>query len=460
MGISEKIVADYNLTQRQAEILDLISRGYTNKDIAAFLKIAINTVKIHVAGVLNKLGAVNRTEATYICMEYARQEADNWPCLFVKKGRENSSGKSDVRADLFRKYLEKDLLTGRWFSVLSSDHRELPARVYEISVDIISGASEGVIECSVLEMPGDKVVYQTMMNFSSKESTLETSSHSLCSLIIAELKGRETQRVLQEELPLLSPRELLLIGYHLLSRRTEETLLQASELFLPLTEDYETAVLALMGLSLCHYRFIVQQHTRQLSENMLLLKKFATDCYNRDTGCVYGYYSLGLYNIVASKPELALTYLQQAVELCPSFTCSYIVLVQVYIILDRPEEALLCVERVKAINPSLPDFDLNRGALSLLYFAAERYQEAVFACETCLQVKNNLPVLLILIASCSLLEQSEESYNYKEKLVSLYPDFSINSLKPLLQPFHQRHQKRFFLGLEKAGIYSSESCYI
>ncbi len=51
------------LTERQMEVLRLIARGQSNKEIARALDLAPSTVKTHVAQVLTCLGAANRTDA-------------------------------------------------------------------------------------------------------------------------------------------------------------------------------------------------------------------------------------------------------------------------------------------------------------------------------------------------------------------------------------------------------------
>ncbi len=53
------------LTKRQREVLQLLARGMSNKEIARALKIAEATTKIHMAALLRALGARNRTEAAY-----------------------------------------------------------------------------------------------------------------------------------------------------------------------------------------------------------------------------------------------------------------------------------------------------------------------------------------------------------------------------------------------------------
>jgi len=51
------------LTEREREILELISRGHSNREIAETLYISVGTVKGHVNHILGKLDAQNRTQA-------------------------------------------------------------------------------------------------------------------------------------------------------------------------------------------------------------------------------------------------------------------------------------------------------------------------------------------------------------------------------------------------------------
>lgn len=54
---------DYNLTTREAQILKLITEGYSNTDIANELLVSINTTKAHVASILQKLEVDDRLQA-------------------------------------------------------------------------------------------------------------------------------------------------------------------------------------------------------------------------------------------------------------------------------------------------------------------------------------------------------------------------------------------------------------
>jgi DNA-binding CsgD family transcriptional regulator/tetratricopeptide (TPR) repeat protein len=54
------------LTPREAEVLTLVARGYTNREIASALVISVKTASVHVSHILGKLGAPNRLEAAAI----------------------------------------------------------------------------------------------------------------------------------------------------------------------------------------------------------------------------------------------------------------------------------------------------------------------------------------------------------------------------------------------------------
>ena len=56
------------LSRRQSEILEAITRGLSNADIAQMLGISLDMVKEHVQTLFAKIGAANRTEAASIAL--------------------------------------------------------------------------------------------------------------------------------------------------------------------------------------------------------------------------------------------------------------------------------------------------------------------------------------------------------------------------------------------------------
>ncbi|MGI6344742.1 MAG: response regulator transcription factor [Bacillota bacterium] len=57
------------LSEREQQVVGLLSRGCTYKLIAAELYLSENTVKTHVKNAYSKLGVKNRTELVKLLME-------------------------------------------------------------------------------------------------------------------------------------------------------------------------------------------------------------------------------------------------------------------------------------------------------------------------------------------------------------------------------------------------------
>lgn len=60
------------LSPREAEVLELISRGLTNSQVAKGLGLSVHAVKFHLASVYRKLGVANRTEAAVVLLHSRR----------------------------------------------------------------------------------------------------------------------------------------------------------------------------------------------------------------------------------------------------------------------------------------------------------------------------------------------------------------------------------------------------
>jgi DNA-binding NarL/FixJ family response regulator len=59
------------LTAREEEVLQLLGRGYTNRQIAAELTISVKTASVHVSHILRKLGLSRRLQAANIAHRLA-----------------------------------------------------------------------------------------------------------------------------------------------------------------------------------------------------------------------------------------------------------------------------------------------------------------------------------------------------------------------------------------------------
>jgi DNA-binding CsgD family transcriptional regulator len=66
-GLEDAGPRNRSLTARQKAVLELLSRGETNKVIARRLGMREGTVKVHVRQIMHKFGVTNRTQLAVVC---------------------------------------------------------------------------------------------------------------------------------------------------------------------------------------------------------------------------------------------------------------------------------------------------------------------------------------------------------------------------------------------------------
>ena len=68
--LNESRLRELGITRRELEILELIARGHSNREIAEKLFVSENTVKTHSSRLFDKLSARRRTQAVQLGKEF------------------------------------------------------------------------------------------------------------------------------------------------------------------------------------------------------------------------------------------------------------------------------------------------------------------------------------------------------------------------------------------------------
>jgi len=68
------MTGDALLSQREEQVLDLLARGLSNRDLAKALKLSEHSVKNHLFRIFDKLGVSNRMEAVLYAMSHSKQK--------------------------------------------------------------------------------------------------------------------------------------------------------------------------------------------------------------------------------------------------------------------------------------------------------------------------------------------------------------------------------------------------
>ncbi len=62
------------LTDRELEVLHLLIKGLSNKEISLQMSISYNTVKNHLTNIYNKLNVSDRIQATLVALNIQKEE--------------------------------------------------------------------------------------------------------------------------------------------------------------------------------------------------------------------------------------------------------------------------------------------------------------------------------------------------------------------------------------------------
>lgn len=63
-----------SLTERELEILEILSQGKSNKEIAHSLEISENTIEQHLRNIYEKLNVQNRTKAVVLYLRWKNEK--------------------------------------------------------------------------------------------------------------------------------------------------------------------------------------------------------------------------------------------------------------------------------------------------------------------------------------------------------------------------------------------------
>ena len=64
------VTRQYHLSERERDVLRLVVRGFSNRQIAANLTLSESTIKFHVSNILSKLGIATRAEAVALAIQH------------------------------------------------------------------------------------------------------------------------------------------------------------------------------------------------------------------------------------------------------------------------------------------------------------------------------------------------------------------------------------------------------
>lgn len=471
------------LTPREREVLELMAKGLSNADIAVALEISPSTAKTHVASVLRRLGAGNRTEAVGLWNSGLARPAGALPLpptdaaapvarppavavlpFFLDHAQEDNRHLADALAD--------DLicrLSRRWFPVIArcsafglkpdeaSDARTaggaLGARfLVEGSVSRSSDrlrANVRLIDAEVGHVVwADNFRYSVDDLFSVQDELASTISEAVAS----EMVGYVAQCSADTDDGALAPWQLASKGMALFSSGGQPTHAEASRYFDRALEAAPSLRLALYGRTLTHQREVMEQWGGSADEARANLERAAGVFLQAHPRDPWAQLSAAYVAVYRGARDVAREHVECALRDEPSSVRARSLLGQVLTMSGRVEEALLEIERAILLNPRAPNLWSQQCVMALAHFAGGQYEEAICWANRSARAPHAGAMTFNVLAACHAhLGDREGARRAMQKLQTRRHSFSEREFGPMYAATDPEIASRFIEGLRLAS---------
>ena len=404
------------LTPRQLEVLELMAKGLTNKDIGRVLGIASGTAKLHVSAVIEALDVTNRTEAATRLHELGLGAGETRPEFTVPDFGARpaiavlpfDNFSNDTAQDFLADGIVEDLITRlsrwRWFPVIARNSTFVyKGRAVEVKEVSRALGARYVVEGSV-RGAGDRVRVTVQLLDG------ETAQH-----LWAECYDRELAEVFEVEdeivdslVATLEPALLKLSGLRVASRNPEQldawesiqrgflhAASNTAEGFERARACFERAAQLEPGLSTAHsFSAYCQFQLLMLDHPQGSLDALTTDADAAralDPSDPMAHAAVAVARWLGGEIEAAFAAFARAVELGPSLAWAHVARGIALGLNGRPEEGLAAAERALRLSPHDPLLYFTHLSLGVCRLGLARFEEATADFQTCLREGPALP---------------------------------------------------------------------
>lgn len=472
----------HGLTPRQLEILELVSKGLSNKDICGLLGISSNTVKIHVAAILRALNVANRTEAATAYQELTR--ARDGVAARARTARDvgrptiavlpfvNLSEAAD--GDHLAAGLVDDLITRlagwRWFPVIASTSSSRFSATEPDLPGVREGLGASYVITGSVRLSNDRIRVNAHLldsargegiwsgSFDGRVEDVFATQDEIARRIVAhlapELMDLEGQRVPSTAEADFGAWRLTMQGMWHLARRTREDVVKALTLFGRAVDVDPMFSFAWYGLTWAHHHNLIEQWTDDAATEIERLQRAAAECMRLDPNGAPGQTVGGLVEMLRGNRDKAVAHLEKAANLNPSSTQALSLLGQCYGLSGRPDECIATLEEALKLNPFSPTIWVYHGVIALAHFAASRYQEAIGWSHKALHGRPEM-ITAHLTLCASLVERGDvdEAREVISQMRRRRPEFVLDDFIELIAPSSRpEYIERFRSALVTAGF--------
>lgn len=451
------------LSPRQLEVLELMAKGLTNPEIAGVLSISVNTVKTHVAAVIDALDVTNRTEAAVALEQlglgsHESTAGDGYrvagfggrPTIAVLPF-EDMSARSEhaYLADGLVEDLITQLSANRWFPVIARNStfaykgrsvdvrevsRELGARfVVEGSVQV-AGARVRVHVQFIDGVSGEHLYAQ---RYDREMSDVFALQDELVQDIIGAVEPGITRidrlSVATKPPADLTSWECLKRGMESLYRGSRDDLLEARALFEQSLELDSQQAVGWSCLSQSHSVALMNGFAENTGDAIEEAIRTAERAIREDPGDALGPATLALARTLARDFDAAARLFERALELNPSQAPSYWGLGTIRLMQGEGAEATRWIERAIRLSPHDPVLSQMEAYLAAAHASLGDMEEALRHARRSAELRPDQPFGPLLVAACAgHLGYTDEAIQARDALARLAPGFGPAQLRVVL----------------------------
>lgn len=457
-----------SLTSRQKEILKLVSKGCSNSDIAQLLTISPNTVKSHIATILERLDVSNRTEASVF---YEKQ--------FGTQPQQSQRTQVVVRQSV----LNIHLICGQNhpFLVQLSENLARLLNSYEVinlSYSFVDEESSTVDSRTAEPSEYDFVIRteRSLFNDSEVEITLyeadTANSQNLITKMTNAVEQSDQQSLIKHAVSLYRSalshyvKQIDDIEFNPTNGLLEALLLSES-----VSYEQQTAALAICERIIEHspewhlpyalksamiYRMMTVGHLLEKDGHLMQMASAAKQAFSLNSSSSWSQLSFSYFALLSSDLKLAKKHLETAIEKNPCQYRAKHILGQVLAIEGKIEESIEMFRNTLLTFPRSEADGLCHGALCLLYYLAKDFANSKQSALRALMYEDapKIPMILNLISIAELEgdQASLEKYLNEINSLDLPPEAVPSSLKVATRIVPAELMKEYVDSLKRAGL--------
>jgi len=471
-----------DLTTRQIDTLELIAKGFSNKEIAKLLNISVNTVKAHIAAVLQALQASNRTEAVFNYQQLIREmETTDLDPTQVNSSPNESLDKVAIAVipftnmtqeadhnhlgEGFAEELSIRIACLRWLPVIAFSS----CRGYSCADDLSDIARKlnvtYILTGSVRWISDQVCITVELINrdnpiavWSARYQYDDNDMLGTLDLIATEMAaGLDFEVVKDQSLPkgLKSGDcwEQAMRGLWHLSHRRLNHSEKALERFERCIELEPNWALSYYGRAMARYQQWFEQWCQDREQHLILIEEDANRCIQSDPQLANGHLVYALVQIAKGQMMVAVQSLQHALSLNPSLAHAYGLLGQICGMAGQDKEAIKHLNNALQLNPRDPSRWTYFAALSMVHLSTQNYSESIkyageaiaFGCESAVP---HIALIACYIALNEIAQAEVAKQHFKQR----HPDFKLEGLKNMLKGARPDLVELLFDHLATAGI--------